>query len=360
MFGRFFENGEEKTGFSGQSWWAPDVFEGAPSPAEVDAPTMHRALKQTGGLRVAIATHMAVAEPLNTPVPPGHVRCVCVSDTHSGHNAMEPLPPGDVLIHAGDFSNVGEADDVLDFCNWVERQTQFRARVVIAGNHDLSLDKDSYPATYQRFGHRSKADTAKLVARLREVSTYLDHEVAEVCGVRIFGSPYQPEFGGWAFNMVRNDGECRRRWASMVPAYEEKPFDILVTHGPPLGHGDACIGSGAQGCWDLLDFVEAHPPKLHVFGHIHESFGVTTNGKTAFVNASTMNFNYDVRRLRKPLVFDVPVAGNAEGSDLWRGRMFDPAAAAAVPPRRGDEVSEEDDETAEAGMGTRTKPTIGA
>jgi len=306
------------------SWWAPSVFQGAPDPTAVDAPSMFRAV--SGNITVAGAPHVVVTDPAATPTPPGHVRCVCISDTHSAHKMMS-LPPGDILIHGGDFSNVGEEDDVLDFCNWLERQTQFRARVVVAGNHDLSLDAQSYPHTYSRFGHAKKADTDALIRRLREVCTYLDHEAADVCGLRIFGSPYQPEFGGWAFNMDRSH-ECRQRWASMVPSYEEKPFDILITHGPPLGHGDACMGTGPQGCWDLLDFVEAHPPKLHVFGHIHESFGCTTNWKTLFVNACTMNYRYDVRRLRKPIVVDVPVATDADTLAAWRNGLVKPPAPA--------------------------------
>ena len=325
------------TGKPGLSWWAPEAFEGAPDPTTADGPSMFSAIRKN--IVVDPASWVAVAEPEVTPVPAGHVRCVLVSDTHSAHKAMRPLPAGDILIHAGDFSNVGEADDILDFADWVERQTQFRARVVIAGNHDLSLDPESYPRNYSRFGHAKKADTAALIARLREVCTYLDHEVVEVCGVRIFGSPYQPEFCDWAFNLNRAH-ECRQKWSQMVPLYEEKPFDILVTHGPPLGHGDTCVGSGPQGCWDLLDFVEAFPPKLHVFGHIHECFGCTANRRTLFANASTMNYRYDIRKLRKPIVIDVPIGQDSATIGAWHKTLVTPPMKPPAPKSESDAESD--------------------
>ena len=47
--------------------------------------------------------------------------------------------------------------------------------------------------------------------------------------------------------------------------------DVLITHGPPVGHGDLCSGGNRAGCVDLLRHVETRiQPKLHVFGHIHE------------------------------------------------------------------------------------------
>ncbi len=58
------------------------------------------------------------------------------------------------------------------------------------------------------------------------------------------------------------------------------------------------------GCLDLLrELQERVQPLLHVFGHIHEGYGVTTNGKTLFANASTCNLAY--RPLNPALVFDL-------------------------------------------------------
>lgn len=59
-----------------------------------------------------------------------------MSDTHS-HKI--DLPQGDVLIHSGDFSNVGERTDILNFIEWLNRQP-FKHKVIVAGNHEIGLD----------------------------------------------------------------------------------------------------------------------------------------------------------------------------------------------------------------------------
>lgn len=47
--------------------------------------------------------------------------------------------------------------------------------------------------------------------------------------------------------------------------------DILVTHTPPVGHGDLCCTGVRAGCVELLSTVQNRvKPKYHVFGHIHE------------------------------------------------------------------------------------------
>ena len=45
----------------------------------------------------------------------------------------------------------------------------------------------------------------------------------------------------------------------------------MITHGPPVGHGDLCEGGARAGCVDLLTTMQSRvKPKYHVFGHIHE------------------------------------------------------------------------------------------
>lgn len=48
-------------------------------------------------------------------------------------------------------------------------------------------------------------------------------------------------------------------------------IDILITHTPPLGHGDLCCSGVRAGCVELLSTVQKRvKPKYHVFGHVHE------------------------------------------------------------------------------------------
>ncbi len=53
------------------------------------------------------------------PATPGAewVRFVLLSDTHS---QTTPVPDGDVLLHAGDLTTLGEADDLERQIAWLE------------------------------------------------------------------------------------------------------------------------------------------------------------------------------------------------------------------------------------------------
>lgn len=300
------------------------TFSGLLTAADSNATTLWPAVSKTVVAKDAASMLMSNEAALAADSKPAanHVRIVCISDTHNAHDGLT-IPECDVLIHGGDFTDVGSRQDVLAFADWLEKQTQCKHRVVIAGNHDLSLDAASYEVNYKRFNHSEKYDTEKLVQRMREVCHYLDHEPVEVAGLRFFGSPYQPEFHDWAFNLPRGQ-PCFDKWASMRCAGEQESrnIDVLLTHGPPMGHGDECVHGELAGCAQLLDFVEHAEPLLHVFGHVHEGYGATHNGRTLLLNASSMNLRYQAHRLRPPMVVDVPVGlPREEQVAAWRARL---------------------------------------
>ena len=83
--------------------------------------------------------------------------------------------------------------------------------------------------------------------------------------------------------------------------------EILITHGPPIGFGDMCLPSGnSAGCVDLYDAISTRiKPLYHIFGHIHEGYGLYTDGTTKFANASSVNLQYNSGN--KPIVFDLPI-----------------------------------------------------
>jgi len=229
------------------------------------------------------------------------VRFVCLSDTHGQHRELSSrLPPGDVLLHGGDFSNDGSLEEVMDFAAWL-RSLPYRHKVLIAGNHELTFDR-----TYE--GDRVKGDSATSVRSAflksfdseRDGIFYLEDEELVICGIRIYGSPWQPEFMHWAFNLPR--GIIKEKWKA-IP----ENVDVLLVHGPPLGRGDALLPSlKRRGCMDLLfEVQERIRPQFCVFGHIHEGAGVTFDGTTHFVNASSMNEHYQC--IHAPLVFDIPI-----------------------------------------------------
>lgn len=116
--------------------------------------------------------------------------------------------------------------------------------------------------------------------------------------------PWQPEFCNWAFNLPRDSSQLGARWDA-IP-YD---LDVLVTHGPPAGIGDRTNEGDDAGCEMLLDAIVSAKPRLHVFGHIHEGYGVYTFGEgnlcrsTTFVNASVCTRKYEPTN--SPIVVDL-------------------------------------------------------
>lgn len=193
------------------------------------------------------------------------LRLVLMSDTH-GREAAHAIPDGDVLLHAGDLTDVGRAKEIAAV-DAALSALPHPHKLVIAGNHDFLFEND--PATAR--------------ALLGGV-TYLEDSGATAHGLRVWGSPWQPWFFDWAFNL-KGEAALAEKWA-LIP----DEVDILVTHGPPYGIGDRCHDGRRVGCRALLERVRASKPRLHVFGHIHEDRGWWRIGETLFVNAAQ---NYD-------------------------------------------------------------------
>jgi hypothetical protein len=110
---------------------------------------------------------------------------------------------------------------------------------------------------------------------------YLQDEELVLDGYRFWGSPWQPAFHDWAFNLPR--GERLREVWRRVPA----GLDVLVTHGPPAGIGDRSPHPARRGCEALRERVLQVPPRVHLFGHIHQDGGAWQVGQTLFANVTT-------------------------------------------------------------------------
>ena len=206
-----------------------------------------------------------------------------------------------MLIHAGDFTNTGELSQVRSVVEWMS-QLPHKIKILIAGNHDVTVQQEYYEEVGRHRFHHKREDDAEVRRILRETNalTYLEDEASLVHGYRFYGSPWQPEFCDWAFNLPRDKTGCVAMW-DRIPSDTE----ILVTHGPCLGHGDLCSHGGRAGCVDLLDAVTQRiKPLFHIAGHIHEGYGVTTNGTTTFINASTCTGSY--KPTHPPILFDLP------------------------------------------------------
>jgi len=197
------------------------------------------------------------------------MKIVLISDTHTRHSDVI-LPDGDLLIHAGDVSSRGRAHEIDAFIQWFSEQSH-KYKIFIAGNHDFFFER----------AHR-----AIIEAKIPKNIIYLNDSGCTIEGLNIWGSPIQPEFCDWAFNKKRGD-EIKKHW-DLIPTNT----DILITHGPPFGILDKTTRGEKTGCKELLKKVYNVKPKIHVFGHIHEDYGVLKNDDITFINASLLNEKY--------------------------------------------------------------------
>ncbi|GFO30081.1 metallophosphoesterase mpped2 [Plakobranchus ocellatus] len=248
----------------------------------------------------------------DTEITEDKVRFVLLSDTHCQIEKLptEFVPPADVLIHAGDFTKVGLPASIEKFDSYLGSLPHKR-KIVIAGNHDLTLDMDmvnnrrshllnSFQISRDKFEDYLQEKQLPSSRELLKNCIYLQDSSITVCGIKIYGSPWQPEFGDWGFNLPRGI-PCLQKW-DQIP----DETDILVTHGPPIGHGDLCVSGQRAGCVELLTTIQTRvKPKYHLYGHIHEAYGITTDGHTTFINGSNCTLRYKPQN--KPVVFDFPI-----------------------------------------------------
>lgn len=206
------------------------------------------------------------------------MRIVCISDTHGGGCALSSsviqVPHGDVLVHAGDLTGRGRLDQVQREMQWLA-SLPHRHKIFVAGNHDFFFEK-----------------TPEMIpAVVPPGITYLQDAGVVIDGISFWGSPWQPEFCGWAFNLPRGE-ELAKKWA-MIP----ENIDVLITHGPPRKKLDYVLGGSHVGCSDLARRVAVVRPLLHVFGHVHEGHGTLVEDGITYVNAAICDReNYDPRQ----------------------------------------------------------------
>jgi Icc-related predicted phosphoesterase len=210
-------------------------------------------------------------------------RLVLISDSHLRHDFS--VPEGNVLIHGGDLSMSGAVWEVQRALDWLQ-SLGFEHTVFVAGNHD-KVTQDMPGLT-------------RIMARDRGL-TWLQDSGVEIEGIKIWGSAWTPTFFNW-FWMAERGPEIAAKWA-IIP----DDTQLLITHGPPRGHGDfSSYGNVNVGCEDLLARVEnLEALKLHAYGHIHGSYGWEQEAGyqgPIFVNASTVDENYIPAH--KPIVIE--------------------------------------------------------
>ena len=216
-------------------------------------------------------------------------RITLISDSHNKHNLLNGfLPGGDLLIHAGDISSRGYTHEIENFAKWYDKIDNYDSKVFICGNHDFGFQDDAEKVKGLLTGYKN-------IDYLQDDWMMVGEEYERM--VKIWGSPWQPEFHNWAFNLPRGE-KLKEKW-DMIPV----DTDILITHGPPMGKLDYVPYDNVNvGCEDLLTRIQDIKPKIHVFGHIHEGYGYVFDGNTHFINAAVLNGRYEYQN--KPLTID--------------------------------------------------------
>jgi predicted phosphodiesterase len=211
------------------------------------------------------------------------LRVACLADTH-GH--LPPLPEEcDLLVLAGDVTPIENHEVAFQrewllgpFSDWIRASGYKRERVILcAGNHDFIFQ--AFPG----FG------------RLLPV-TYLadDGCLVETFGLRVWASPWSPDFGYWAF-MGPDHRLAAGPWALIG---RKQPVDLLIVHGPPFGCVDETVDGARAGSLSLtlrlLELAaEARAVPLVITGHIHEARGTCQLGRTTIANVAYVDGAYD-------------------------------------------------------------------
>lgn len=215
------------------------------------------------------------------------MRVVAISDTHCLHRNID-IPDGDILIHAGDITNIGEFGVLADFNEWLG-QLPHKHKIVIAGNHDKCFEKKPIASR-----------------GLLKNAIYLENSGVEIEGLKIWGSPMTSTLPSWSF--VETDEKKRFDFWKQIP----ENLDILVTHGPPQGIMDQVPrpyyyndGEPFENCGDgmLLAEITRKHPRYHIFGHIHEGYGSVEGERTKFHNVAICDPLY--RPVNKPQILNI-------------------------------------------------------
>merc|ERR1712142_1446658 len=218
------------------------------------------------------------------------------------HDKLGTLPHGDVLIHAGDFTEYRppRPGEYKEFIDWYSSQPH-RHKLLISGNRDQVMDTVNC-MKYERTSGFWMEQMQQYVKNEASI-IYLEDRLYTLClddgrSLKIYGTPWTAIYGkpGKAFQIPASN--LVEKWTK-VP----RPLDILITHMPPYGILDMNGGKVKSGCKDLANIVrEKIRPAIHVFGHIHESHGWEVGQHTTFINAASRKPKSKI--LNQPIIVD--------------------------------------------------------
>jgi len=210
------------------------------------------------------------------------MKALVISDSHGFHRELD-IPEVDMIIFCGDESNsydpAKNEHEARDFLDWYS-ELNIPYKLFICGNHSTAIHR----------GLIKKEEYMRI--------TWFFNETKIIKGLKIFGSPYTPRYGDWAYMYNRKD--AYKYWDRI-----EDDTDIVFTHGGGKSILDLADDMEDRnrivqaGCKTLYDKITKIRPKYHMFGHLHSTHrfnnrGIYNNGVTTFINASCLNHSNNI------------------------------------------------------------------
>ena len=191
----------------------------------------------------------------------------------------------DVVIHCGDLTEESKLEEYRSTMQML-KSLNAPLKLVIAGNHDFSLDDSIFQAHLAEI--REAIDDDQLLdsiyGKVGEARAIFEAEDATKAGIvfldegvhhfilgngahlTIYASPYTASKSkGWGFQY---DPDRQNHEWNMTAS-----VDVVMTHGPPRGILDYTDSRSRAGIPTLFEAVARAKPQLHCFGHIHEAWG---------------------------------------------------------------------------------------
>lgn len=210
-----------------------------------------------------------------------------ISDTHGLEFSTNIKLPSentvDIAIHCGDLTQHSRLEEFRATIKLLEK-INASIKLVIAGNHDFSLDlkilqqklaeakkisSDDIDGTLITREYGEDGAALRLLQDARENNILFlvegTHNILLPNGgtLKVYASPYTPNSGGdWGF-------QYHEKHLFAI----EDDTDVVITHGPPHGIMDMTDDKKRIGCPDLFAAVAKAQPKIHCFGHVHSGWG---------------------------------------------------------------------------------------
>lgn len=181
-----------------------------------------------------------------------------------------------MAIHCGDLTRHSK---ITEYHATIQLLKELNAplKLVIAGNHDFTLDIPTYRKLLSEAPEPLEPDLVKeefgdfgearqLLEQAKDSGiTFLDEGVHHFilnngASLTVYASPYT--LGEWGFQYPPGQGHD----------FSIGDADVVITHGPPRGVMDLVDGQ-RKGCSSLFAATARARPRLHCFGHIHEGWG---------------------------------------------------------------------------------------